>query len=410
MSVLAALLAVAFASLTAPPAHAARYDPDRVLVAFQRGTSAGEKVEVHREQRGRVENTLEWLNLDVVRLPRGSDPPAAAARYERNPTVVYAHPNWEVRALGAPNDTLFKDQWGFHNTGQPVTGSAIQGLPDADIDAPEGWDTAFGVGSFPSSGGTRVGIVDTGIDRGHADLLSKTRACASALTGTGIIVNGYCSDDNLHGTHVAGTVGGLTNNSLGVAGTAPNSDLAIFKALNALGIGFYADVIAGIHWAHTRGGAKVVSMSIGGPQDSALDRELSEAYSGGNGALLVAAAGNNGNSTVNWPAGHRDVVSVAATNARDERASFSNCNSDVEVAAPGVHVWSTVPGNGYAPLDGTSMATPHAAGVGAMIIWAKGTSAGQARSALDGSADDLGAGGRDACYGYGRVNLARALG
>lgn len=389
-------------------AQAASYDPDRVLVSFERGASEDARARVHAAQGGRVENTLAWLNLDVVRLPSGADPAQAARRYEANPTVAYAHPNWKVSLLGRPNDTLFNDLWGLHNTGQLVTGTLRAGTADADIDAPEGWDLAFGAGSYPGSGGTRVGILDTGIDLAHADLVNKTRACASAVTATGTVVEGSCSDDNLHGTHVAGTIGAHTNNSLGVAGAAPNSEFAVFKALNSAGTGFYADVVAGIHWLHTKGGARIISMSIGGPQDDALDKELSEAY--GAGALLIAAAGNDGDSTANYPAYHADVVSVAATNNRDERASFSNCNGDVELAAPGVDVWSTTPGNTYAALNGTSMATPHVSGVAAVVMWKKGLNAAETRRQLDATADDLGPAGRDGCFGYGRVNLANALG
>jgi len=351
---------------------------------------------------------MEWLNLDVVRLPDHVDPQVAAVRYNANPNVDYAHPNWKVHLLSTSNDTLFDDLWGLHNTGQLVTGSLVKGVADSDVDAPEGWDAAFGTGAFESSGGTRVGVLDTGIDLSHVDLLSKTKACATAITGTGTIVEGSCQDDNLHGTHVAGTIGAYTNNSVGVAGVAPNSEFAIFKALDAAGMGFYADVVAGIHWLHTDGAAPIISMSIGGPKDSALERELSEAYAAG--TLLIAAAGNDGDDTLNWPAAHPDVVSVAATTAAGQKASFSNCNSDVEIAAPGKDIWSTFPGNSYGSISGTSMATPHVSGVAAMIMSEKGLSHSQTRSQLTGTAVDMGSAGRDDCCGYGLVNLAAALG
>lgn len=380
-----------------------RYHEDLVLVAFAPGTPGEARASAHASERGEVENTMEWLNLDVVRLPEGVDPAAAAVRYERNPNVAYAHPNWEVSLLSTPNDTLYVDEWGLHNTGQSVTGSLVKGVADKDIDAPEGWSAAFGSGSFPSSGGTRVGILDTGIDLSHVDLFNKTKACANAITGTGIIINGSCSDDNLHGTHVAGTVGAITNNSVGVAGVAPNSEFAIFKGLDAAGVGFYADIIAGIHWLHTTGGARIVSMSLGGPQDDALDRELSEAAASG--ALLIAAAGNDGDSTANYPAYHADVMSVAAIDAAGKRAWFSNCNSDVEIAAPGVDVWSTLPGNTYGSLNGTSMATPHVSGVAAMVMWAKGSDASQTRNTMKSTAE-----GDGGCNSIKVVNLAGAVG
>ncbi|MBW3536663.1 MAG: S8 family serine peptidase [Actinobacteria bacterium] len=398
-----ATLAPAGASSAGNDGGGHEYHEDLVLVAFDPGTPAPARASAHASERGEVENTMEWLNLDVVRLPEGVDPAASAVRYERNPNVAYAHPNWEVSLLSNPNDTLYIDEWGLNNTGQSVTGSLVKGVADKDIDAPEGWDVAFGSGSFPSSGGTRVGILDTGIDLSHVDLFNKTKACANALTGTGIIINGSCSDDNLHGTHVAGTVGAITNNSVGVAGVAPNSEFAIFKGLDAAGVGFYADIIAGIHWLHTTGGARIVSMSLGGPQDDALDKELTEAAASG--ALLIAAAGNDGDSTPNYPAYHADVMSVAAIDAAGERPWFSNCNADVEIAAPGVDVWSTTPGNSYALLDGTSMSTPHVSGVAAMLMWAKGTDASQTRSTMKSTGE-----GDGGCNNIKVVNLAGALG
>jgi thermitase len=391
------------APATEPSGPTAEYDHEHVLVAFQPGVAAADRRNAHASERGEVENTMDWLNLDVVRVPDGTDSADAAARYARNPNVAYAEPNWKVSLTSTPNDTLFSDQWGLHNTGQSVTGSFVQGAADNDIDAPEGWDLAFGAGSFPSSGGARVGILDTGIDLGHADLLNKTKACANATAAIGVIVEGTCSDDGAHGTHVAGTVAAITGNGVGVGGVAPNAQLAIFKALDAAGTGFYADVIAGIHWLHTKGNAKIISMSIGGPQDSAMDKELTEASNAG--AVLIAAAGNDGDATKNWPAYHPAVISVAATNAAGQLASFSTCNSDVEVNAPGEDIWSTLPGNGYGLLSGTSMATPHVSGIAAMIAWKKGLSGSQLRSAVVGSS--VGNGG---CNGKGVVNLAAALG
>ena len=389
-----------------PRAPQGRYDEDTLLVAFDPGVVAEERRNVHASQRSEVQNRMEWLNLDVVELPENVDPMVAAARYEHNPNVAYAHPNWEVRALSVPNDLLFNDLWGMHNTGQPVRASFVRGVADADIDAPEGYDLAFGAGSFPSTGGVRVGILDSGIDLGHVDLLNKAKACANAQAAIGLIAPG-CEDDAAHGTHVAGTIAAIANNSIGVAGAAPNADLSIMKVLNAAGVGFYGDMIAGIHWLHTTGGARIISMSIGGPQDDALDAELRDAAQAG--VLLIGAAGNDGDSTANYPAFHPDVMSVAATDAANKRASFSNCNSDVEIAAPGVDVWSTAPGNAYAPLSGTSMATPHVSGIAAMVMWKKGLTAAQTRSLLTSTAVDLGSAGRDTCFGYGLANLANAL-
>jgi thermitase len=135
------------------------------------------------------------------------------------------------------------------------------------------------------------------------------------------------------------------------------------------------------------------------------------ANGGTGGSLLVAAAGNDGDSTLNYPAAYPEVVSVAATDSNDARASFSNANSDVEVAAPGVNVLSSYNSSdtSYTTLSGTSMATPHASGVAA-IIWDKYPTAAAStiRGKLDAAVDDLGPAGRDTSFGFGRVNLQKA--
>jgi thermitase len=379
----------------------APHHPTTLLVGFADGATASQRAAAHAAVGSALANTIDG-DLDVVRLADGLSPVAAAARYRGLAGVAYAHPNWTMSLTSNPNDTLYKDEWGLNNTGQSVTASFVRGASDVDVDAPEGWTTAFGAGSFPSAGGTRVGILDTGIDRTHVDLLNKTKACATANTALGIVTNGTCSDDNFHGTHVAGTVGAIANNGVGVAGVAPNAEFAIFKGLDAGGQGFYADIVAGVHWLHTTGAAKVISMSIGGPQDSALDKELSEAYTAG--ALLIAAAGNDGDGTKNWPAHHPDVMSVSSISANGAKSSFSTCNSDVEIAAPGEDVWSTFPHNSYGVISGTSMATPHVSGVAAMVIWKKGLSASATRTLLKSSAQGTGN-----CNGVKIANLASAL-
>jgi thermitase len=336
--------------------------------------------------------------------------PAAAAALNRSAAVDYAEPDYVLRALAIPNDPRFGELYGLNNTGQ--TG----GTADADIDAPEGWDAA-GLGGFPATGGAKVGIVDTGILATHEDLTGKLANCAQSrgvlpiLAGS--IQEGSCADDNGHGTHVSGTITANANNGKGVAGVAFNSPLAMCRALGGpLGSGSTSDVANCIRWAHDKG-AKVISMSLGGGASTTLQSAVQYAWAGGGsgGSVVIAAAGNDGDATLNYPAAYAEVVSVAATDNRDARASFSNANSDVEVAAPGVNVLSTYDGSNsdYTTLSGTSMATPHAAGVTA-IIWDKYPTATAAtiRSKLDAAVDDLGAGGRDTSFGFGRVNLQKA--
>ena len=378
------------------------YHPNLVLVRFADGVSATQRAAQYAALGGVVANRLDYADLDVVRLPDGIDPAAASAVLGTAAGVEFAQPNYVMRIASTPNDVLFGQEWGLHNTSQTIAGSLQPRATDFDVDAPEGWDTAFGPGVFPSVGGTRVGILDTGIDRTHVEFLNKIKACASAVSALGIVVTGTCSDDNSHGTHVAGTIAASANNTVGVAGVAPNAELSIFKGLNAGGVGFYADIVAGIHWLHTVGQSKIISMSIGGPADSALSAELTDAANAG--MLLVAAAGNDGDSTANWPASHTAVMSVASVNQAGRRSSFSNCNADVEIAAPGEDVWSTAPGNGYVVLSGTSMAAPHVSGVAAMIMWKKGLSAASTRTLLKSSTEDSGQ-----CNTVGIVNLRGAM-
>ena len=405
----AGLVGVVTALVATSGAAAADYDADTVIVKWAPGASATVKGATAKaagalEQVGRIQAN----GARVMRV--AADPRVVAERLNRSSAVLYAETNKILRAQAVPNDARFGELYGIHNTGQSG------GKVDADVDGPEGWDLA-GLSAFPSSGGVEVGIVDTGIDPNHPDLAGKLADCAGASQGLlGLIGGGTvsesngCTDDNDHGTHVSGTISGNANNGIGVAGVAFNAPLSHCKALfGVLGTGSTAGVANCITYLRSKG-ARVISMSLGGGSSSTLQQAVADAYQNGNGALLVAAAGNDGNSAVNYPAGYAEVISVAATDRNDNRASFSNANSDVELAAAGVDVLSTVRGGGYDAFSGTSMATPHVAGVAALVFGKNPTwNAGQVRTKLQNSVDDLGAPGRDTSFGFGRVTLSEAL-
>jgi thermitase len=391
-----AALAAMLLMLCAVTAQAATYEPNQVIVKYADGVSTTQRVALFdRTGVTKTVSSVSGVGAKVVSV--SADPAAVAARLNRSSLVQYAEPNLILKVDAVPNDPRFGELYGMDK-----------------IDAPEGWDAA-GLGAFPATGGVKIGIVDTGIDQTHPDLSGQTVACAKSQgllpIMSGSIQVGSCADDNDHGSHVAGTIAAKANNGIGVAGVAFNADLVICKALGGpLGTGSTADVANCINWVASQG-ARVISMSLGGGASTTLQQAVASAWNNGNGAVIVAAAGNDGDATLNYPAAYAEVVSVAATDSSDARASFSNANADVEIAAPGVNVLSTVRGGAYATLSGTSMATPHVSAVaGVLRQLFPSDSAAAIRSRLDAAVNDLGPAGRDASFGFGRLNLCKAAG
>src|SRR4051794_23091982 len=239
---LTATLGVAALFVVPTAAHA----DNSVIVKYKSGAaSATRTAAADRAGLGAVLGSVTATGAQVVRV--GGDPAAAAAVLNRSATVEYAEPNVDLHAFGIPNDARFGELYGLNNAN------------DADMDAPEAWDLV----GFPNIPSTTVGIVDTGIDATHEDLSGKVVACASASVLTNRVSEGSCTDQNDHGTHVAGTSAAKANNGVGVAGVSYNSTLAICKALNALGSGSTAGVANCITYLASKH-VKVISMSLGG--------------------------------------------------------------------------------------------------------------------------------------------------
>lgn len=304
--------------------------------------------------------------------------------------VEYVEPNYIVRAFAEPDDAMFPQLWGLLNTGQAING--IAGKAGADIHATDAWNISVG------STATVVGIVDTGIDYTHTDLAANIWSAPAAFTvdvgGRPIkcaagshgfnAIRGTCDpmDDNLHGTHVAGTIGAAGNNGRGVVGVNWVAQLIGLKFLDRDGSGTVADAVNAIEFAiQTKqifsateaGNIRVLSNSWGGPDFSqALLDEVNAANDSD--MLFVAAAGNSAldNDLVpGYPASYNapNVVAVAATTSADARAWFSNYGaSSVHLGAPGLDILSTTPNDGYAFESGTSMATPHVSGAAALVL------------------------------------------
>jgi thermitase len=342
--------------------------------------------------------------------------------------VLYAEPNAIRRASLRPDDTHYWLLWGMENTGQSIGGSA--GTADADTDAGDAWDVGSG-------GGVTVAVIDSGVDLAHPDLAANAWRNPGE-SGSGRETNGLDddhngrvddwrgwdfvtgdnspADENGHGTHVAGTIAAQRDNGTGVAGVADGSRLMALRVLNAQGTGSVAGVILAYSYA-AQAGAKVVNLSLG---SSASSRAESDAIAALPEILFIAAAGNGGDDGVGddndvdseYPCAYTlpNVVCVGATDNRDRLAPFSNYGDlAVDLAAPGVDIASTLPGNRYGWSSGTSMATPHVSGAAA-LLWAAspGASASQIRSALLGGVDPVAAlAGRTATGG--RVNVLSSL-
>ncbi len=251
---------------------------------------------------------------------------------------------------------------------------------------------------------TKVCVIDTGYRLNHADL-PNTGVTGSSFPGHG----SWSTDGNGHGTHVAGTMVALNNNE-GVVGVLPSAKAGvhIVKIFNDSGNWTTAsNLIQGIQSCKDAG-AKVVNMSLGGGSSSVTEQTaMNNFYNGG--MLLIAAAGNGGDTSLSYPASYDAVVSVAAVDSNRNLASFSQRNAQVELAGPGVAVNSTWSNGGYNSISGTSMASPHVAGVAA-LVWSNHPqcTAAQIRSALTRTAQDRGAAGRDTSFGFGIVQAKAA--
>ncbi|HEX6790377.1 MAG TPA: S8 family serine peptidase, partial [Candidatus Krumholzibacteria bacterium] len=323
----------------------------------------------------------------------------AVKRFQGDRRVVYVEPNFIVRAHALiPNDTRFSDLWGMNNTGQQG------GTPDADIDAPEAWSVSTG-------GPILVGVIDTGVDMNHPDLIGHIYSNPGEIAGNGVDDdhNGFIddvhgwdfangdnnpTDDNGHGTHVSGTIGATGNNATGVAGVCWSATIVPLKFLDASGFGSTDAAIQAVQYA-TLMGVRLTNNSWGGaPYSAALRDAIQEAAD--HGILFVASSGNDGmNSDVfpTYPAGYNvdNIIAVGSTDRHDLLSSFSNFGvTSVDLCAPGSEILSTLPGNQYAVASGTSMAAPHVSGALA-LVWsvAPGLTRATMKEALLASVDPV---------------------
>jgi thermitase len=279
-----------------------------------------------------------------------------------------------------PNDPYWSLQWG-----------------PQQIEADWAWNTTIGDPSV------LVAVIDTGIDWDHPDLAANYVALGYDWVNN----DTDPMDDNGHGTHCAGIIAAVINNSIGVAGLAQVRIMAE-KGLDQYGQGYEDDLANAIIHAVDQG-ADILSNSWGGYGESALIHDAVK-YAYDSGVLVVAAAGNEATSSKVYPAAFDEVIAVSATDEYDNPAYFTNFGEWVELAAPGVGIYSTYWDDTYRSMSGTSMSTPHVSGVAA-LIWSQFPKVTRdwVRAQLRYSADDLGDPGFDDYYGYGRINARRAV-
>ena len=369
------------AAALAGQASADETEHGRVIV----GLTASASFDVARRQATSVHRELDFEH--VGKAVAGTFPDAAIEALQQNPNVEYVEADSEYRALA---QTL---PWGVDRV-------------DADVLHTEG----------ETGAGADVAILDTGIDSDHPDLQANLGS-GTAFVDCGSVggcrfgsgpndntCNYAWDDDNNHGTHCAG-IADADDNTEGVVGVSTEATLHAVKVLDGCGSGSLSDIAAGIEYVADQGW-DVASMSLGASSgDSTMKNAVQYAYD--KGVLLVGAAGNDGPCTdcVGYPAAYSEVVAVSSTASDDSLSDFSSTGPEVELAAPGTDVYSTVPG-GYDTYSGTSMACPHVSGAGGQLM-ANGYTNTEARQRLQDSAEDIGLGSNE--QGYGLLDAENAV-
>ncbi len=382
------------AAVAATPDELERQGAREIIVIREPGLTAAERTDVRDDAGVDHVRMLRLADTEVVRAPPG-ELTDALERLNADPAVVAAEPDAPVQAF--TTDPMWTSLWGLENTGQSILGAA--GTFDADIDVTAAWGQSLGAG-------VTVGVVDTGVQTAHADLSGRT------VAGYDFVADDTTPEDvQGHGTHVAGTIAASKDNGVGVVGVAPSARVMPLKALNDSGSGYTSDIADAFTHAAVNG-ARVVNASLGGDGG---ELAFAAAIDAAPNTLFVVAAGNensNNDSTPKFPCNvaKANVLCVGASTSTDQRASFSNWGATtVDLFAPGDDIRSTYPTGTYAWLSGTSMASPHAAGVAALVFAANPSwTPTQVKAALMSSVDAKAALAGTSVTG-GRLNAARAL-
>ena len=360
----------------------------RRIVVFAPETPAAQRVALARSTGAKVVRELPLIDAVVIETPStqvsAADTKLTAmvevSRIDQDPTINWLKaadaPGIDFRlpsteALMAPISLLKRKP-----AADPAPKSGSQAIQWGvkRVDAPAAWSTSRGEG-------VKVVVIDTGLDMTHPDLAGNIKGGWNAIKKSGDF-----NDDHGHGTHCGGNIAAL-DNDIGIVGVAPKADLYGVKVLDANGSGSFDDVIAGMQWA-VDNHMEVASMSLGADQGNQALADMVAAMKKG-GVTLIAAAGNSGGA-VGFPGGYPEAIAVAALDQNDQLADFSSRGPQVAVIAPGVNVYSLSKNGGYDTMSGTSMATPHVAGLAVLYLSThKGATPDQVRAALSAASTQL---------------------
>lgn len=375
-------------------------DPSANLVVETSSPAAFSSVLDVVQRRG-LDVSFSCVETGILSVSPGTVPEQTASEISSIDGVVSVSSEKRARMTLTPDDPGLTYQWALDT-----------------VDAYEAWDVAMGTHDVV------VAVLDTGIDWNHPDLAANMWTNEDGYHGYNIVDgNWFPMDDNIHGydddgdwianlytyhgTHVAGIVGAVTDNAVGMAGLAQVSLMAV-KVMNESGEGTDAMVASGIRWAVDHG-AHIVTMSLG-VEGTSSSLANAVAYARVNDVVMVAAAGNDGTSVVSYPAAYPEVIAVGAIDNTNRRASFSNYGNNLDIVAPGVMIYSTQGGSSYQYLSGTSAAAPHVAGVAAvMLSVAPALEPIEVASIINQTATDISQPSYDPTTGWGIVNAFRAI-
>jgi thermitase len=365
-----ALLLAGMAGGNLTPAGAAdtsvTYSSDQLLLKFKPDINEAIKSDILTRYKIKLIDTIDKIDVMVINLPAKSiRDDIRSLKIEES--IEYIEPDFVASADLVPNDIFYAYQWGLNT-----------------INAPQAWEMTRGSDSI------MIAVCDTGISQNHPDLAGKVKASRNFTASK------TTDDKNGHGTHVAGIAAAVSNNKAGIAGAGYDSGLMNVKVLGDNGIGFYSWAAKGIIWAADNG-AKVINLSLGGNFPSrALESAVNYAWN--DNCVIVASAGNDSSDRFHFPAGYVNCLAVAATDKADNKASSSNYGSWVDLACPGVDIYSTLPNVrnstkylNYGCLSGTSTAAPFASGIAALLWTTKyGTNSLSIANQLVNSGDQTG--------------------